>query len=132
MKLYKKMALVVSCLFFPYFCQAEIYYYNGVPVQTETNQNLSYGNTIISNGNSLTIIDNNPVILQNGTTIIINKNNNINNNKIKTDEFNSGEKRLPNNGIVRPGTPYLSGNGNVRNNHSGRNQDINIQTEQNK
>lgn len=127
MNLYKRMALISLLIFMPVSSFAAIYYHNGIPVETQSE--MSYGNTIISNGNTTTIIESNPVVIQNGTTVIIRNNHNNQSNKIKTNQFNAGEQKQPNNGITRPGTPYFSGNGNTRNNSPGKDNNINIQTE---
>lgn len=132
MNLYKRMALIPIILLMPTMTFAAIYYHNGVPVETQTSDDMSYGSTVISNGNSMTIIESNPVVIQNGTTVIIRRNHEYQNNKVKTEQFNAGEQRQPNNGMVRPGTSYFSGDGSIRNNSPGQNSNVDIQTEQNK
>lgn len=132
MKLYKRLAFISFLILIPTISFTATYYLNGVPVETQSSTDMSYGNTIISNGGGMTGIESNPVVIENGTTIIIKRNHDYQNNKIKTNQFNAGEQKQPNNGISRPGTSYFSGDGKTRNNSPSQNNNIDIQTEKDK
>ncbi|EPP7234593.1 hypothetical protein ACTOJ1_001542 [Shigella flexneri] len=92
----------------PFLLGGATYYVNGRPVYVEDNYSQGYYYDSYSR----------PIIINNGPTIIINKNPNKPRppQPPKDPNYNSGEQKLPNNGISRPGTPYFSGDGSVRNN----------------
>lgn len=92
----------------PFLLGGATYYVNGRPVYVEDDYRQNYYYDSYSR----------PIIINNGPTIIINKNPNRPKppQPPKDPNYNSGEKKLPNNGINRPGTPYFSGDGSVRDN----------------
>lgn len=105
----RSIFIKLGFLTLPFLLGGATYYVNGRPVYVEDNtypQNYYYDSY------------SRPVIINNGTTIIINNNSNKPKppQPPKDPNYNSGEQKLPNNGISRPGTPYFSGDGSVRNN----------------
>lgn len=101
MKIQKSLK-ILSFLTLPFLLGGATYYVNGRPVYVEDNYTDQYYYD-----------SSRPIIINNGPTIIINKNPNHNNQPIppKDPNYNSGEQKLPNNGINRPGVPLLGGDG---------------------
>jgi len=93
----------------PLFLGGATYYVNGRPVYVDDyNTNQYYSDYSDSN---MFIGSSTPVVINNGPVIIIRKERPNTPPKPKDPNFNSGEKKLPNNGISRPGTPYFKGDG---------------------